>query len=1262
MWDKIKAELKKQNALWESVTKDENYKDLEGNDDAIASEVLARYVGEKGEELLEELAKNQKFGNEKLEKAFINRVRRSLRTFWQWVAEKLFAPLGYKVKYDAETIDDFKNMTLRDLFDMKELDIQEVAKKDAELQAAYSYTTEALNEHNDVASKANEKSKVDNAFHDVISNPADGLQVSKFISEYMDMMEGMRVLQDNLASYLAMTEGAEGLPAKYDIRNMFESKDSKAMNAIRKFNKTLAKELNEAVIEVQDVIKKTAFYEAHKKEVGGEHPAELTPIEFVGRYLIARNDYERAKEGTARGMETFYERMGMTTEEFWRGFHENVDEALVLNLWDKIKQVTDFELDVALEGQLITKEEYDRLKQKQFYVPQRGFWDDVNPENHDENLTVHREQGKAKIQLSSMQKARGGKSLAENPLVYIYRDANEAIIKGENNKVKVVLYNMLLEQREWCEMPEVGIEAPASITYRVVEGNFEKLIDGYTEEEIKKINSIQKRIDDLKVRLGSATGEQEILILNTMSDLNDQLAALKEGKIESEFAEDDIRKIYSHKNKDEKRNTIGVLINGIQHEIVMPEKFALTAQAFNGKRNTDGALGVLRTATSFLAAQFTVNNPTFWAVNFTRDALFVELKGGVEYGLEFNLWFSHYLYYGQGALNRYLRKGYVEDSSNGEMDGLMREFLEQGGNTGLFNDLDLEKFRYDVRHLDPKAKTKMQKALGVFEDIGQWAMLQPVANYMNELSELTSRFAIFCAIKRMGMDTNEAVKASHNLSVNFNRRGLGNTFLNIFSSVVPFVNATIQGTTGFWRTFGGKYGATTEEKRKKMLKAGCVMAGLPMILGCLNAVLCPDDPDDVDGKISEWDRMNYVCFPNGIRIPLPQEIRPFWAMGVNIGLLIRNQRTLGEFANSMIKSVLMNGLPVPQNVSEAGTLLVDDIMGGEYHNIGQIGETLIQPSFMGTLGQIAENRNFLGGKLRFDFKDYPEYEMAPNESEFYRWLSYTAYSIFGGDTKSPSKHRNTDLTSYWSKMSPLTDINPKQWKSYLFVIPSGVLDFYASAVGGVLSGIDKAQGDYDEHKNYLRMKDVFIANKFYKPTNKDGNRYAVKKEAKAFIDEFDNVQSGALNNAYRFAATGDSERKDASKERYANVTKEYLGIIKGMKQDYSLLQEISRQAIKNKLHLNNDAELNSIIGIEAYNTLDEKEKEVVTRLNHDLRMLRDIKDNPKDVEDINVIDTTGVVWRQGRGTSADGKELIRDIEGNVYVKENDSLRKVSVKQ
>jgi len=299
--------------------------------------------------------------------------------------------------------------------------------------------------------------------------------------------------------------------------------------------------------------------------------------------------------------------------------------------------------------------------------------------------------------------------------------------------------------------------------------------------------------------------------------------------------------------------------------------------------------------------------------------------------------------------------------------------------------------------------------------------------------------------------------------------------------------------------------------------------------------------------------------------------------------------------------------------------------------------------------------------MRFDFKDFPEYEMAPNESAFYRKLSYMAYVSGLGDKEVPSKHRNKDITSWWSKMSPLTDINPKQWKSYLFLIPSGVLDFYATLAGGIFSGMDAATGNYDEHKNYLRAKDVFLANKFYRPANKEGNRYAVKKAAKAFIDEFDAVQSNSMNSALRFGATGEGERMDASVERYANVTSDYLAVVTRLKTDYELLQELSRQALKNELHLNNDAELNDIVGIEAYGTLDDAEKKIVTRLNHDLMTLRDMESKPQSIEDINVIDTTGVVWDKGNGVSGDGRELVRDVEGNVYVKEGDHYRQVKVK-
>lgn len=1473
-WSNIVKELKRNKPLWESVTKDKAYNLT--SDDAIASEVLSRYVGEKGEKLLENLAKEQKLGSDRLENTFINRAKKTINNFWNDVKHFIFD------KLNITNLDDVANQTLKDMFGGKELDLQDPAIKaemedikqkaiadgtfmkapngrpsnlnerlwlltrtnnfkqwfgdwekdplhaskitdengeplvvyhgdensgydkferqpsshthgfwatenrrvaagytkqseawkefpmdapdavvgteaqpgiyslfmnvrnpfvisfadedggkrhwneyptgkfvaegneelgiermvfDTREEAAeylsqfgvepnrrnlyelylstddfvkraaqsglydgviitdvydgnysiqedmtdyvalspnqmksvfnngyfstvensieYAYTIDELNEYNEESSNSIEakSDRLTNAIDEAAEDPeVKSDKIHNAVAMCLDQMEGMRILQDNLAAY-RRTKGEEPLPDEYDIRNKFESKDSAAMNKIKKFNATIAGELNDAVIKLGNMVSGSDFYEKYKKEVGGKNPVTLTPLEIVGRYLIARNDYERAKEGTARGLEEFERRMGVSTEQFWREFHASFDEQAIVELWNKIKQVTDFELDAAKEGGLISQEEYERLKEKKFYVPQRGFWDDVNPENKEENaeLRVTREGSRSKVELSSMKKAKGGKSLAENPLVYIYRDAQEAIIKAEDNKVKIALYDMLRENRDWCETPEVGIKTPVRVTYKQVEeDNFVKLIDGLTERDTEILTSLQKELNDAKSRLAHVSAGEEEAVLDAIVELQDKIAEIQEKREEGSYSEEDTRTIYNHKNRDDKRNTIGLLIDGVQHEIIMPKSFSLTAQAFNGVKNKKGYLEAIKKISSFMAAQFTVNNPAFWIVNLPRDVLFATTKGAAEYGPMFDVHFAANLGKCQKQLNYYLRKGLVKDDGS-KMATYLNEFLENGGNTGLFNNLDLEKFRYDVRKMNRKAEdSKLKKTGDVAADLGQWALLQPVANYMNEWSELTSRFAIYCSIKDMGMSTNEAVKAAHNLSVNFNRKGLGNEILNAFSSMTVFVNATLQGSSGFWRTFGAGYGASKQEKINKYLKAGAFMAFAPALLGALNAYFLPDD-DDEEERIPEWIRDNYIVLPNGFVIPLPQELRPFWCLGVNIGMMMRGNRDWGGACNSVIKSFISNALPLPQNITDTANMLWDNHSHNDsYHNIGEVLTTLLKPSFMETLTQIADNKNFLGGKVRYDFKAWPEYELAPSESALYRDIAYWVYVIGGGDKKVASKFRTESIDS---KMSPFWDVNPKEIKLHAFFIPSGTFDAWATIWGLGKDAIDLAQGDYSENNNNLQWKDVFLLNKFYKPNDKDAFRSRVKREAKGIVQRFDAVRDNALENAFRSGVLGEEDKVEAAAQRYEDVygynpTEDIIAI----QANLEALQEISRQSLQRTLHLADDTQLQDVLNIEDYNSLDDAEKEVIQDL---LFHLNNIKNGKVEkVDDVKIIDTT----------------------------------------
>lgn len=123
-WENIK-EIFKQSPLWDHVKNDPNYKDRLTTDDAICSEVLARFSGKQGAERLNEVA--SEFINEEREKGgmlgaarvrqFINHARQAIKSFWKWVGKNLFGI----TKFDS--MEDVADRVLYDLLNATKLDV-----------------------------------------------------------------------------------------------------------------------------------------------------------------------------------------------------------------------------------------------------------------------------------------------------------------------------------------------------------------------------------------------------------------------------------------------------------------------------------------------------------------------------------------------------------------------------------------------------------------------------------------------------------------------------------------------------------------------------------------------------------------------------------------------------------------------------------------------------------------------------------------------------------------------------------------------------------------------------------------------------------------------------------------------------------------------------------------------------------------------------------------------------------------------------------
>lgn len=118
-WNSIK-ELLKDTPVWNEVVNDENYSDIKGDEDAVASEVLSRISGKENAKKMESEA--QKLIDETdgiLEKAeavtLLSRMKKALQKFWYWVGKELFGI----TKFDS--VEEVTDRILYDLVNGTEL-------------------------------------------------------------------------------------------------------------------------------------------------------------------------------------------------------------------------------------------------------------------------------------------------------------------------------------------------------------------------------------------------------------------------------------------------------------------------------------------------------------------------------------------------------------------------------------------------------------------------------------------------------------------------------------------------------------------------------------------------------------------------------------------------------------------------------------------------------------------------------------------------------------------------------------------------------------------------------------------------------------------------------------------------------------------------------------------------------------------------------------------------------------------------------------
>ena len=200
--------------------------------------------------------------------------------------------------------------------------------------------------------------------------------------------------------------------------------------------------------------------------------------EEIKTYVMAKHGMERQKYMAGKAAEEAYDRyksmhpFGQKTLDYFideyeeksfagltelfgtQSVSEAMDEAqkyvekveaeagsLTDSLWDSIRAATKSSLQRAYEAGLISKETYDNVSSMyQYYIPLRGFDETTSDEVYEYfgDQTINGGTG------SFMKKAKGRKSVADDPFAVIGNMAEMAIMQSNRNLMKQQLLNLAL--------------------------------------------------------------------------------------------------------------------------------------------------------------------------------------------------------------------------------------------------------------------------------------------------------------------------------------------------------------------------------------------------------------------------------------------------------------------------------------------------------------------------------------------------------------------------------------------------------------------------------------------------------------------------------------------------------------------------------------------------------------------------------------------------------------------------------------------------
>lgn len=789
-------------------------------------------------------------------------------------------------------------------------------------------------------------------------------------ARYNELGRNMEDAQDDILKYLI---------SKHGIERNAHFREVAAMEARRPYEESI-EEIRKAVAN-GEITQVNADKQIDKLTEQANEAEEKSRIDTMTR------DYSGLSELYNNKMD-----FDALAEQYVLDFESKFDTA---DLWNKINAATKTTLRKTYEAGLISRSGYEATRDMyQYYIPLRGWSNDVASE-------MYNYKGQQGVGGRIMKRAKGRKSLAENPLAVIGRMGQDGILQANKNRVKQRLYNLA-----------IGHDTSLlSISKQ-----------WYVNEGTKENPDWQRAYPELSGDMGADE------VAAALKEFDEKMKALKDEGMATQ-RRDGLTLKYHTTTAQEQQHRVNVSIGGREYNIYVNGN-PRAAQAINGElRMDDEGNSIIQRVNRWLANVYTSLNPEFVVTNYERDAGFAAaIVAATETPAYQAGWIKNMAKFNPLTTGIYINH-LISKSTKGQInpdnttERYMQEFLANGGETGFTNMLTADDYKKLIKK-EIKEVNKPITASKAGRVCFGWAQRA------NRVFEDATRFATYVTSREQGRSIDRSIRDAKEISLNFNTRGadgmkndgvVHKLFRNLRRWII-FTNPSIQGLNKAGVAFSNH-----------PVRSTLVIAGLPAVLGYGVAALAASilDGDD-DEKVREaymdlpkWIRRTNICIPiegtKFVTIPLSYELR------VSYGL--------GEMFWEIEQGMIEPGELVKETVTQLSDLLPLSFASGTVAQ--NLSPTIVRP-----LVDIIQNKDFTGRPI------YRENTFNQGMPEYTKAYAGTAKWL----TKS-SEVLNNAMPKFWVKDYPEPD---KYTPGAININPAIVEHLLDSYLGGLYTFPSKA--------------------------------------------------------------------------------------------------------------------------------------------------------------------------------------------------------------